>query len=57
MQALVDATNHSKNRRAAYHKRKAKDWLNTQDESFMQTCLLAEMEPNYVQMKLNKVLK
>ena len=58
MQAVVDATNKSKNKRALCHKTQAKQWLNEkQDKAFIETCILAEMEPNYVQMKVNKFFK
>ena len=58
MQAVVDATNNSRSKRALCHKTKAKKWLNErQDDTFIETCILAEMEPNYVQMKVNKFFK
>jgi hypothetical protein len=58
MQALVDATNKSKNRRAKCHQKQAKQWLDgNKCHDFSETCILAEMEPEYVQMKVNKLLK
>ena len=58
MQALVDATNKSRNKRALCHKNQAKKWLNDkQDHAFIETCVFADMEPNYVQMKINKFFK
>lgn len=55
MQAVVDATNKSKNRRAISHKKQAKQWFHDKpDHTFVETCILAEMEPNYVKMKVNE---
>ena len=58
MQAVVDASSKSKNRRAISHKKKAREWLKLpQDETFINTCMLAEMEPSYVKMKIDKIFK
>ncbi len=58
MQAVVDATNKSRSKRALCHRTQAKKWLNERkDNTFIETCILAEMEPNYVQMKVDKFFK
>lgn len=57
MQAVLDVTSRSKNRRAVGRKNRAKDWLSKKDEHFMQTCCFAGMEPDYVQTQVNKYFK
>jgi hypothetical protein len=56
MQAVVDASTKSKNRRAVSRSKKAHDWFK-QDDSFIQTCLMADIEPNYVQKKVRQYFK
>ena len=58
MQALIDVTTKSRNRRAKNYRLKAQNWLKEkQDVTFIETCVLADMEPNYVKMQVNKFFK
>jgi hypothetical protein len=58
MQACIDATSKSKKQRAITHKKRARDWLEqNQEKNFLDTCLLAEMEPQYVQMKVKNYFR
>lgn len=56
MQAVVDASSKSKNRRAVSRSKKAYEWFK-KDDGFSQTCLMADIEPNYVQKKVNHYFK
>ncbi len=58
MQALVDASSNSSNKRAMTHKKRATKWLcKKETDEFIETCMLAGMEPSYVQMKADRVIR
>lgn len=56
IQAVIDATSNSKNSRSISRKKKANHWIGN-NRSFLNTCLLADMEPNYVQRKVKNFLR
>ena len=56
MQAVVDASSRSKKRRAISMSKKAHEWFKKDDE-FFKTCEMADMEPNYVQIKVDQYFK
>jgi hypothetical protein len=56
MQAVVDASSRSKKRRAISMSKKAHEWFKKDDE-FLKTCEMADVEPNYVQVKVDQYFK
>lgn len=56
MQAVVDASSKSKKRREISRSKKAHEWFK-KDDGFLQTCEMADMEPNYVQKKVEQYFK
>ena len=56
MQAVVDASTQSRKRRAISRSKKAHEWFKKND-GFLQTCEFAEMEPIYVQKKVDQYFK
>ena len=58
MQACIDATSKSRKKRAISHKKKAREWLEkSQADYFIDTCNLAEIEPRYVEIKVQNYFK
>ncbi len=56
MQAVVDASSKSRNRRAISRSKKAHEWLN-KDDGFVHTCVMADIEPKYVKKKVDQYFK
>ncbi len=56
MQAVVDASSKSNNRRAISRSKKAHEWLK-KDNDFVATCEMADMEPKYVQSKVDQYFR
>lgn len=56
MQALVDASSRSRKPRLISMRKKAHEWFR-KDDGFLNTCEMADMEPKYVQIKVDQYFK
>lgn len=55
LQAFIDLQNNSKKKISRTYKVKALFWFNRKNQDFINTCLLADLEPNYVLTKVEKI--
>jgi hypothetical protein len=55
-QAMMDALSRSGNPEAMYHKHEATEWLTGNGKDFVEVCLLAGFDPDYVRRKAKRAL-
>jgi hypothetical protein len=55
-QAMMDALSHSKQSEAQYHKHEAIRWLSDNSKDFVEVCMSAGLDPDYVRRKAKRAL-